>query len=373
MGARGALFWARDIYDHPGTDEKFLRAMRENCMFQYQNCSEYRTILEQCKFHPNDLRTYDDLKRLPPLPTVYIKRNRLSSMQGKHFLFKTTSSGTSGKRSEVNFDFGAILCDLTMSLRCCGYYGLISPRPVNYLILGYQPHKSNQMGVMKSAFLSTFLAPAIHRAYALNYRDGGYHLDMDGLIEQLRRYERQRHPVRLIGFPSYLHFLMEELAKRGLRLKLPKGSKVMLGGGWKQHYRQAVDKPSLYAEILEYVGIPENQIREVFSVVEHPIIYWDCPHHHFHIPVYSRVIIRDVQTLEPLPYGQMGLVNLLTPLLKSAPLMSIITDDLGVLHEGASCGCGNPAPWLELIGRVGMTDIKTCAAGAEDYTKGGAP
>ena len=54
----------------------------------------------------------------------------------------------------------------------------------------------------------------------------------------------------------------------------------------------------------------------------------------------------------------------------ACPLLSIMTDDLGVLHDGESCPCGNKAPWLEIIGRVGMVDIKTCAAGADDLRKG---
>ena len=131
-----------------------------------------------------------------------------------------------------------------------------------------------------------------------------------------------------------------------------------------------MDKPQLYAEVLDRLSIPEEAVHEVFSVVEHPIIYWDCPRHHFHVPVFSRVVIRDPETLEPLPYGRPGLVDLMTPLLKSAPLLSILTDDLGVLHPGESCGCGCGAPWLEVLGRVGMSEIKTCAAGAEEYQRG---
>ena len=370
MGARGALFRGKALYDHPGTEELFVQAMRENCAFQYARCPEYRAILDQAGFRPEQLQGPEDLGELPPIPTLYFKRHHLSSMAGKHALFHTTSSGTSGRRSEVNFDFGALLCDLAMSLRACGTHGLISPRPTRYVILGYQPHRGNHMGVMKSAFLSTFLAPAVKRTYALRFREGEYRLDQEGLVEELRRCARQRHPVRLIGFPSYLHFLMQELEHRGLRFPMPSGSKILLGGGWKQFYRQQVDKPQLYAEVKERLDIPEAAIHEVFSVVEHPIIYWDCPRHHFHIPVYSRVLIRDVRTLKPLPYGQPGLVNLMTPLLKSAPLMSILTDDLGVLHPGESCGCGCAAAWLEVLGRVGMTEIKTCAAGAEEYQRG---
>ncbi|MBQ9136642.1 MAG: acyl-protein synthetase, partial [Lachnospiraceae bacterium] len=64
-----------------------------------------------------------------------------------------------------------------------------------------------------------------------------------------------------------------------------------------------------------------------------------------------------------------GLVNLLTPMIKSAPVHSIMTDDLGILHEGCKCGCGIETPYLEILGRVGMDDITTCAAGAEKLSR----
>ena len=59
-------------------------------------------------------------------------------------------------------------------------------------------------------------------------------------------------------------------------------------------------------------------------------------HHHFHVPIYARVLIRDVRTLEPLPMGQAGLVNLITPLNRATPVTSVVTDDLG----GAPAGGG---------------------------------
>ena len=65
----------------------------------------------------------------------------------------------------------------------------------------------------------------------------------------------------------------------------------------------------------------------------------------------------------------MGLINLLTPISRAAPLTSIVTDDLGILHD-EDCGCGISSPYLEIVGRVGLEDIKTCAAGAEDLLKG---
>ena len=59
-----------------------------------------------------------------------------------------------------------------------------------------------------------------------------------------------------------------------------------------------------------------------------------------------------------------------TPMMKATPILSVMTDDLGVLHEGAGCGCGIASPYLELKGRAGIREIRTCAAGAEAYLRG---
>ncbi len=62
------------------------------------------------------------------------------------------------------------------------------------------------------------------------------------------------------------------------------------------------------------------------------------------------------------------MINLITPMLKSNPIVSVMTDDLGILHD-EPCPCGNPSPWLEIISRVGVKDIITCAVGAQEYLK----
>ncbi len=96
-------------------------------------------------------------------------------------------------------------------------------------------------------------------------------------------------------------------------------------------------------------------------------MYTDCKNHNFHVPSYSRVIIRDVNTLKPLGLEEVGLLNLVSPLMVSMPLNSIITDDLAILHSGEKCGCGNNAPYFELLGRAGVQDLKTCAVAAAEF------
>lgn len=81
-------------------------------------------------------------------------------------------------------------------------------------------------------------------------------------------------------------------------------------------------------------------------------------------------MIRDTETLEALPKGRAGLVNLLTPIGSDLPLMSVMTDDIGVLHDKKECGCGIKSDYLEILGRTGAKGIRTCAAGAADYWQG---
>lgn len=367
---RRKLFTYKAPYDLEGTESLFMEAVKENCAFHYANCETYRKILDDRGFNPKRLNGMEDLENLPFIPTLFFKSHELFSMPTNQMLIKATSSGTKGKKSKIGFDTEGLYCGLRMVLKIGHRHQLFSMMPTNYILLGYQPHKSNQMAVSKTAFGATLFAPALHREYALKYREEGYKVDLDGIIECLKKYSHQPFPVRFMGFPSYTYFLLQKIQEKGLRFKLTKGSKILLGGGWKQFYTERVEKEALYSLAKETLGIEENQIVEFFGAVEHPVLYCDCPNHHFHVPIYSRVIIRDVKTLKPVKNGEVGLVNLITPMVKSMPLLSVMTDDLGVLHDGETCGCGIRSPYLEIIGRVGLADVKTCAAGAADLLKG---
>lgn len=57
-------------------------------------------------------------------------------------------------------------------------------------------------------------------------------------------------------------------------------------------------------------------------------------------------------------------------MVKATPVLSVMTDDLGILHNESECSCGLKTPFLEIVGRVAPEDIKTCAAGAEEIIKG---
>ncbi len=366
MKYRKKLFRLKEPFDLEKSNDLFLKAMRENCEYQYNNCPEYKQILDGAGFSPSDLKEYRDIERLPFIPTLFFKKNRLYSIPQNRIFIHATSSGTSGSFSDIGFEASGLLCGLDMVITVAKRWKLLSPVPCNYIILGYRPHRSNKTAVAKTAYGYTLFAPALSRTFALKYKDGKYSPDLDGIIDAIVRHSKSRFPLRFIGFPSYTYFVMKLMEERGISVQLPKRSLIMLGGGWKQFYKEQADKSEFYSLAKKVLGLDEENIIEAFGAAEHPILYCDCEKHHFHVPVYSRVIIRDVHTLEPVPNGQIGLVNLITPMVKATPILSIMTDDLGILHDANECGCGIKSPYLEIIGRVGLRDIKTCAAGAAE-------
>ena len=368
------LFWHRKPYDIQKTEALFMEEVRKNMLFHYHNCAEYRYIIEKRNWDEERIRKLRSLEEIPVLPTLYLKHHKMDSIPEKKMITRATSSGTSGNKSDIGYDFTTLFRALGMSIQMGRKHGLFSIRPCHYIILGYEPRgllnrKIEEKAVSKTAYAFTFFAPACSRIYALRYRNGEYVLNPDEIKQALIKYSKGKTPVRIMGFPFHAYWLLTQLKEEGINCHLPKGSVIAFGGGWKEYYSQKTDKESMYKLIEEVLGIPAKRCYEFFGAVEHPILYTSCSNHHFHVPIYSRVLIRDVDTFQPVPTETPGLVNLITPMIKSAPLLSVMTDDLGILYEGKRCGCGITTPYLEILGRVGVEDITTCAAGAEQLTQ----
>ena len=274
----------RDIYT-TDRDALFASAMLENVSFHYEHCEGYRRILDDAGFMPDRIKSVDDLADLPFLTTLYLKRHTLRSRDENKLVIKATSSGTSGKQSHIGFDMKSLMLGKDMVINVGRYHRLWSVRPANYVIFGYQPSKTNTTAVSKTAYGFTFFAPAAHRQFAIKTGADGFSLSWDEVLAALERYSRSSLPMRTIGFPAHTFFLLEYMEKNDIRFQMPKGSLLTVGGGWKQFYSQKPDKERFYQLAHDRLGIDEQHIIEFFGAVEHPVLYVDCPHHHFHIPI----------------------------------------------------------------------------------------
>lgn len=365
MDNRKKLFTQRDPYkNNDKLREAFLAACRDELTHHIKNCEKYARIAEKQGFRPDDIKTEADLAKIPVIPTLYLKRNRLFSVPESELAVRAASSGTKGSASAVGLDKNSLSLGMRMITRFFSHHKVASPIPCNYIILSYEPG-STDLGAAKTAYGASRFAPALHREYCLKAVNGDYELNIGGVQKALLRYAKSPFPVRFVGFPAYMYFLAKSLKEQNITLELSKRSMVLIGGGWKQFSGEEVDREEFLALIKETLGIERERVIEFFSAAEHPLAYVRCRCGHFHIPAYSRVIIRDVNDLSPVENGQAGLLDFVSPLVHSMPITSVLTDDLAVYSEGP-CECGNPAPYFDLIGRAGVSGITTCAAAAAD-------
>jgi len=368
--ARDVLFASKQIYDLSGTEALFVQAIKDSVEHHRKNCPFYSSLLQSDGFDPEYIQTAEDCAKIPVIPASFFKYHEVTSVPSKEIEVHATSSGTQGQKSQMFFDERSISAGIRMVTRVMRHHGLVSLVPTNYIMLGYEPSEGNEMGAVKTAMGVTRFAPAKERAFALKATAKGYEVDKFGLLNALKRYARQGLPVRFVGFPAYLYFFLDTLREEGIRFKLNKRSKVLLGGGWKQFNELMIKKETLYSMAEALLGIPSENIRDFYSAVEHSVAYAECRNHRLHVPVYSRVFIRDARTLKPLGFGEPGILSFVTPLVTSAPLTSIMMGDIAVLYDGKDCGCGIKTPYFEVLGRSGAGKMRNCAIAASEYMAG---
>jgi phenylacetate-coenzyme A ligase PaaK-like adenylate-forming protein len=284
-----------------------------------------------------------------------------------------TSSGTSGQKSQIFFDEWTIKSAQNMVDWIFKYYGWITPESkCNYILFSYETESSSKLG---TSYTDNFLckyAPINEVFYALKLTGkGGHEFDAFGTINSFQKFADQKLPVRLFGFPAFLYFALLRMKELNITpLKLNPDSLVFLGGGWKGHADKQIDKLELYALVEEMLGIPNSRLRDGFGSVEHCIPYIECSQHQFHVPIWSRVFIRNVENLDVLPYGEQGLLHFISPYITSMPAHSVIMGDMASLHEGKSCPCELETPYFKIHGRAGVSKNKSCALTASELLKG---
>ncbi|MDY7806665.1 acyl-protein synthase [Burkholderia stagnalis] len=346
----------------------FDRAMREMVAFHYAHTPGYARWLAAHDLSFESARSITDWSRLPPLFARYFKQHLVLSHTG-HEALELTSSGTTGQVSRMRYDARSIAAVQSMVVRIFQHYGWSAPRKrSNYLILNYEPTNSMRHG---AAYTDEFLrrfSTARHIDYALRHDGDDYRFDVFGATRALQKFACDGYPVRIMGFPALLWFILEHMRKTDCSpLNLADDSLVFLGGGWKTYADFEVPKATLYQRISDQLGIPADRCRDGYGALEHPVPYVECANHRFHVPVYARVYIRDTRTFECLPYGRRGFFHAASPFITSSPAHSIVMSDLATLHPAQSCSCGLEAEWFELHGRAGTHVARNCAFAASEF------
>lgn len=355
------------------SDEQFVKAMKEITAWHIDRCEFYQKLSTAEHFDLESVKTLNDCLKIPHLWAHFFKAHEVLSVPEKEVFLHLTSSGTTGQKSQIFFDEWTIRSAQRMVDSIFEQYNWVRPdQKCNYVLFSYETESSSKLG---TAYTDNFLckyAPVNEVFYALKLTGhGGHEFDCFGTIESFLKFAKQGLPVRLFGFPAFFYFALERMKKLGIPpVKLHPDSLVFLGGGWKGNADKAIAKEDFYALVEEMLGIPNARLRDGFGSVEHCVPYVECQNHEFHVPVWSRVFIRDVETLAPLAYGQKGFLHFISPYITSMPAHSVIMGDMASLHAAESCGCGLPTPYFRVHGRAGVSKNKSCALAASELLKG---
>lgn len=343
----------------------FLAAMREALALHMRRSEVFRGVCRMQGFEPRMLRSEKDLGLVPFIMVNAFKERDLS-IPGVRVALELTSSGTTGQKSRMLLDRTSLDRVQRLARQVFAGLGLVDPsQTADYLCFTYDPSKARNLGTAWTDKLLMGFTRAGEAFFAFQWdgAKGDFRFAREEAVEALERFEKRGRPVRILGFPAFALQLCEDFrAKRGRSAKLARGSRVITGGGWKDLQDKAMDKGLMRRRLADGLGIPAEHVRDLFGMVEHGVPYVDCGLGEFHIPDYSRVLVRDPATLAVLPAGKTGLLQFMTPYLSSYPSISLLTCDFGSVLPRCRCGLGGPI--LRIRGRAGVAKLKGCAVSA---------
>jgi hypothetical protein len=164
--------------------------------------------------------------------------------------------------------------------------------------------------------------------------------------------------VFLFGFTFMVwRYLYQECMQRHCRLDF--GDSVLIhGGGWKKLSEQRVSNLRFKEVVSSQLGIRHNY----YGMVEQGgSIFMECEAGYFHCSAYSDVLTRHPDTLQVLPFGAPGLLEVFSNIPRSYPGHALLSEDLGVIIGEDDCSCGRRGKYFTVEGRLAQAELRGCS------------
>jgi hypothetical protein len=295
------------------------------------------------------------LEDVPFLPVTLFKTHTLSSVPEAEVVKVLTSSGTTGQQpSRVYLDAETASVQSAVLVKVAQHF--LGKDRLPMVIIDHPAVVRDRRSYSARGAGILGMAQFGHRPFYALREDMS--LDEEGLRAYLAGVAGRR--VLLFGFTFMVwqHFV-QPLEKAGRTLNLS-GGILIHSGGWKKLQEAAVDSREFRERVQAVTGV--DRVVNFYGMVEQVGgVYFENPIHHLHAPIYSEVIIRDPVTLQPLPDGEPGLVQVLSCLPTSYPGHSLLTEDLGVIRGMDPEGTGMGGRCFEILGRVPKAELRGCS------------
>jgi len=411
-----AIYKPRDLFRVPLkiAEEMQFKSIKYAFNFHYEKNEFYNTFCKEHNISPKDIKSIDDLKKIPlipdkffkdypkgkdfatwvanvftdELPEIVINKNNPSYDEviesfKKAGILITFSSGTGGKHTFIPRDqrtffrteylAGKTLVTMIYPLWQYDSYGyLLMPNPKKTNVFAgkalevyFDASKDVSVAIdrevttelirltMGGKGIKGKLAQLLARRTSLKM--------VDDIIKWLEDREKNNDKFTMVGAPYILYAVMRKLEKEGKSFNFGERGGVATGGGWKIQEQNRVPFIDFQKQVEEILGIPGKYCLDVYAMVEGNGWMVHCPEgHYLHVPyTYFKPMVLD-EGFNQVDYGESGRFAFLDSAANSYPGFIVTGDKVKLLEHCPVCD--RPGPVLEPeVKRVKGEEIRGCA------------
>ncbi|MGZ4934554.1 MAG: LuxE/PaaK family acyltransferase [Halobacteriota archaeon] len=409
-----ALYGPIDLFRVPLDEAQAmqLKAMRYAFTHHYDHNKFYHKYCQEENVSPDDIKTTDDLKRIPLIPDSTFKQHP----SGRDFAYWIATVFT-GKLPKIFIKSAdPTLEDVLRAFEAAGITvvnssgtsGLVTfiPKDATTLTRAFysytktvvnlydfsadhalmcfpKPGKTRVAASILGDSLSK-LARKVHYFFDFEMPAGTMQRAMSGntkpegasgsssqsdmlqrtiarIVRCLERLSKTGETFFVVIAPFMLFDVMNTLQKEGQSFDFGERGLICTGGGWKIRDGQKISYESFRKRVEEVLGIPEARCTDVYSMAELDEICWPCPEGHYrHLPhTHLKPFVLD-RDFAPIGYGERGRFAFLDALANSYPGFFMTGDEVKMLEHCPVCD--RPGPVLEPeIERAKGVEVRGCA------------
>lgn len=344
--------------DKNSKQQQLLDGLNELTAHHMEHNAAYRAMLTKS----GQQEQGSSLEAVPYLPVQLFKLMELVSVPQEDVVKVLTSSGTTGQQVSKIF-----LDKETASKQTKALVEVMKPliggqRLPMVIFDSKSVLKDRRSFSARGAGILGFANFGRGHFYALN---DDMSVDWDGLEQFITQHNGNK--ILLFGFTYMIwKHVVQEAKLKGKTIDF--GDSILIhGGGWKKLQEEAVDGETFKLILQSVLGI--RKVHNYYGMVEQVgSIFVECGQGHLHTPNYADIVVRDPITFNPLPYGQQGLIQVLSLLPTSYPGHSLLTEDTGTIHGEDDCPCGWKGKYFSVAGRIAKAELRGCS---DTYAFGG--
>ena len=335
----------------------FKNAIKESLHFHYHNSNLYH---EYCKRHNFNPDQEFSLVEIPYLPSNIFKKVKLLSVPQDSIIRTIHSSSTTGSSPSVIL-IDKITSERQLQVIISILSDFISKERRHFLVVDFQKNiKDSKSSLSSRSSAVRGLVPFMKSIHFI--LGDGMTINHDDLLSAIASIDSSK--VTIFGFTWVLYLIVqkyhndEAITKELSKLKEPI---ILHSGGWKKLQDVKISKEEFNEMLAKFFNTTPEKVIDFYGMVEQlGTIYPDCEYGFKHVPVYSHIIIRNVNSLKQVQDGEQGFIQIITPIPHSYPGISILTDDIGKILGKDDCKCGRKGIYFKFIERSKKAQLEGC-------------